>query len=707
MQLKFRYLLLCILILLLLTLAGLFFEAALKWTTYSDHRDSIAEKILPVKKIRGNDKDNVKTQRNCRFNSCFNLFRCHIDKGWRIKVYVYPETVFVTDDNERIFPEATKEFKEVLSAIYESKFWTNDSTEACIFVPNVDILSEKSVLTTPAAKALSSLEFWNGGENHILFNFFQKKLSSANSLTISIGKAIVASADFNQLNFRPKFDIVFPVINPFINPATVTAMISQMRLSEKRKWLLIVQKGIVTKSIKSELENIIDSNKETVLYLSYCDNADVESATRERCSAAKSMKYPDILKEGTFCLVLQSTGLLKTFLVDAMMHGCIPVVLQGYLMPFLFVIDWKRASVTFNVNQVKDLISILKQKDINQLALYRKQALFLWERYFSSLRKVIVTTLEILNDRISPHKAKTYEDWNGNVEIFQNNHFTAGSSPPLFLPLVPPQHQGYTAVILTFNRNKVLFQLVSHLDKSPSLDKILVIWNNPKIKPPTTSNMPNVSKPLVIIKATANKLSNRFYPYKEIETDAILSIDDDISMLTIDELEFGFQVWKQNSDRLIGFPGRNHKQWSKNDKEGFQYQSEWSNDVSMVLTGVAFYHKIYNYLFTYKMPKAIIRYIDKRMNCEDIAMNFLIANLTRKSPIKVTTRKRFICPQCSSNESLWSETSHFIKRSECLVEFTKHFRHMPLERVEFRADPVLFKENVPREIQAFHDVGFV
>ena len=34
----------------------------------------------------------------------------------------------------------------------------------------------------------------------------------------------------------------------------------------------------------------------------------------------------------------------------------------------------------------------------------------------------------------------------------------------------------------------------------------------------------------------------RFYPYDEIETEAILSLDDDILMLTTDELEFGYEV---------------------------------------------------------------------------------------------------------------------------------------------------------------------
>jgi hypothetical protein len=53
---------------------------------------------------------------------------------------------------------------------------------------------------------------------------------------------------------------------------------------------------------------------------------------------------------------------------------------------------------------------------------------------------------------------------------------------------------------------------------------------------------PKIGKPLKVIQTKENKLSNRFYPYEEIETEAILTIDDDIVMLTADELEFGYEV---------------------------------------------------------------------------------------------------------------------------------------------------------------------
>lgn len=35
------------------------------------------------------------------------------------------------------------------------------------------------------------------------------------------------------------------------------------------------------------------------------------------------------------------------------------------------------------------------------------------------------------------------------------------------------------------------------------------------------------------------------------------------------------------------------------------------------------------------MPSEIKEWVDSHMNCEDIAMNFLVANITNKAPIKV------------------------------------------------------------------------
>ncbi len=52
-------------------------------------------------------------------------------------------------------------------------------------------------------------------------------------------------------------------------------------------------------------------------------------------------------------------------------------------------------------------------------------------------------------------------------------------------------------------------------------------------------------------------------------------------------------------------------------------------------TGAAFYHKYYNYLYSLVMPQAIRDKVDEFMNCEDIAMNFLVSHVTRQPPVKV------------------------------------------------------------------------
>lgn len=53
------------------------------------------------------------------------------------------------------------------------------------------------------------------------------------------------------------------------------------------------------------------------------------------------------------------------------------------------------------------------------------------------------------------------------------------------------------------------------------------------------------------------------------------------------------------------------------------------------------YFQYYSYMYTYGMPGDIKSWVDQCMNCEDVAMNFLITNLTNKAPIKVVPRQKF------------------------------------------------------------------
>lgn len=166
---------------------------------------------------------------------------------------------------------------------------------------------------------------------------------------------------------------------------------------------------------------------------------------------------------------------------------------------------------------------------------------------------------------------------------------------------------------------------------------------------------------------------------------------------------YSYEVWREFPDRIVGFPSRLHI-W-ENMTSHWRYESEWTNQISMVLTGAAFHHKYWSHMYTYRMPDVIKDIVDGRMNCEDIAMNFLVANVTRKPPIKVTPRKKFKCPECANNEMLSADLNHMRERSRCIDEFTHIYGRMPLRTVEFRADPVLFKDNFPEKLKRFSDMG--
>lgn len=52
-------------------------------------------------------------------------------------------------------------------------------------------------------------------------------------------------------------------------------------------------------------------------------------------------------------------------------------------------------------------------------------------------------------------------------------------------------------------------------------------------------------------------ISQRFYPHSQIETQAVLSLDED-AILNTDELDFAYQVWRDFPDRIVGYPARAH-----------------------------------------------------------------------------------------------------------------------------------------------------
>ncbi|XP_055684068.1 exostosin-2 [Lutzomyia longipalpis] len=636
---------------------------------------------------------------NCSYWDCFNVYKC----GQRVSdnefsIYVYPLRTYVDPDGKNAF-KLTKEFYYILKAITESPYYTPNPNRACLFVPSIDTLNQNNVDTSLVAKALASLPYWEGGENHILFNMIPGSSPDYNTvLDVNTDRALIAGAGFDTWTYRSGFDLSIPFFSP--NQVKMT----QTRASEPRKFLLISSQ-LNMYAQHSRILQEISFNHPDVLTLQKCPEGTKQTPGEEtehldiRCSIphGNEYRYPYILTKGTFCLIIRGVRLAQPNLMEALASNCIPVIVANNgVLPFSDVLDWSLASISIRETDFHSIYTVLQAVSADKVAELQKQGYWLYRKYFSSIRKIVHTSLDILNDRIFPHLARNYLHW--NVPMYEKT-----SRNPLFLPLIAPKSQGFTAVILTYDRIDSLFTLVQKLAVVPALQKILIIWNNQKKTPPHPTMFPKITKPLKLIQTKANKLSNRFYPYEEIETEAILTIDDDILMLTIDELQFGYEVWREFPDRIVGFPSRTHV-WD-NSTGRWKYESEWTNEISMVLTGAAFHHKYWSYMYTNAMPGDIKEWVDDHMNCEDIAMNFLVANITRKPPIKVTPRKKFKCPECTNTEMLSADINHMMERSACIDRFATIYGTMPLKTVEWRADPVLFRDNFPEKLKRFNDIG--
>ena len=73
--------------------------------------------------------------------------------------------------------------------------------------------------------------------------------------------------------------------------------------------------------------------------------------------------------------------------------------------------------------------------------------------------------------------------------------------------------------------------------------------------------------------------------------------------------------------------------------------------------------------------------------------------------VQVSPRKKFKCPSCVSEESLWSDPQHYLERNECINIFEQFFGGLPLRTVKFRLDPVLYKDPIEERFISYPNMG--
>ncbi|XP_034039600.1 exostosin-like 2 [Thalassophryne amazonica] len=254
------------------------------------------------------------------------------------------------------------------------------------------------------------------------------------------------------------------------------------------------------------------------------------------------------------------------------------------------------------------------------------------------------------------------------------------------------EERKFTIIIQTYNRTDILLKLLNHYQAVPHLRQIIIVWNNVGGQTPEklwNSYGPH-PVPVVFKEQTTNRVRNRLQPFPEIDTDAVLMLDDDMQV-SVPDISFAFTVWKQFPDQIVGFVPRKHVMsggiYSYGSFELQDPETGGGDKYSMVLIGAAFFHRRYLELFQ-DQPEAVHALVDETQNCDDIAVNFAVALYLRKLSNRISPKPSgvFVKPvdlrnfekDTSGYQGMWHRPEHFLQRSYCLNRLAKIYGFMPL-----------------------------
>uniref|UniRef100_A0A8D2NSC9 Exostosin GT47 domain-containing protein n=1 Tax=Zosterops lateralis melanops TaxID=1220523 RepID=A0A8D2NSC9_ZOSLA len=489
-----------------------------------------------------------KTSR-CRMETCFDFSRC---ERHGFKVFTYPQ--------ERGQP-VSETYSKILSSIERSRYHTPNPEEACLFILSIDTLDRDHLsaqYVRNVDEKIRGFPLWNGGRNHLIFNLYSGTWPGyTGELGFDIGQAILAKASFDTQSFRPGFDVSIPLFSK-----------DHPQRGGDRGWLY---------------QDSVPPKKK---YLLFCEFGGFRSAGTHGAmpdphpTSHSRFDYQELLHNSTFCIVPRGRRLGSFRFLEALQAACIPVLLSdGWELPFSEAIDWGKAAVVGS----ERLLLQVPAPDPRVLA-FQQQTQFLWDAYFSSVDKIVHTTLEIIKDRLSPPRSRSRLLWNalpGGLLVLPDFSTHLGDFPFYYLQHGYSPSKKFTALIRVVSQagslSQPILRLIQAVSGSQYCAQIVVLWSCEK-PPPPSGKWPQSAVPLTIIQGR-----------RKVRGAGGRQGSGTGSWNSHPIVDFAFSVWRSFPERIVGFPTQSHF-WDP-EQGRWGYTSKWTNELSIVLTAAAFYHR--------------------------------------------------------------------------------------------------------------------
>ncbi|KAL3697705.1 hypothetical protein R1sor_011781 [Riccia sorocarpa] len=228
----------------------------------------------------------------------------------------------------------------------------------------------------------------------------------------------------------------------------------------------------------------------------------------------------------------------------------------------------------------------------------------------------------------------------------------------------------------------------------PIVHSIYILWSNTSTPDEILEQLnfdEDMGAPVYLVRQHSTSLNDRFLPRPYIKTRAVMICDDDI---TVDpkSLIFALDAWREEQGRIVGFFPRSHAY--ELDSKSWVYVKQ-QGKYSIMLTKLMILATENLYLYTCEMPRGVKEYVDEGMNCEDIAMNFLVSSHSGKGPLLVEGKPRDwgdmrnMDQDDLSDSALSARVGHRKNRGDCITAFQRFWNGMHLKFSYTKAVPKL------------------
>uniref|UniRef100_A0A5K3FQI6 Exostosin domain-containing protein n=1 Tax=Mesocestoides corti TaxID=53468 RepID=A0A5K3FQI6_MESCO len=333
-----------------------------------------------------------------------------------------------------------------------------------------------------------------------------------------------------------------------------------------------------------------------------------------------------------------------------MKAGCIPVILSSdTILPFSEKLDWTKCSLSVPKGHLDNLFDVISSHSTDEITYLRRHVNFFYSKYMSSLGAIAKTTLDIINSRVFPHYAKSYNEWNDPSSSLQEV-----PSEVSFPSNGDAICNGYALIVATKSHIKYLVPLLSRISQSRYMQEAYIIWlGEPDslassvfllLSNVTVHVLPPLynSKEQSVLRLPETKFSSFLF----LTEHALIPAD-------VTAVDFAYEAWCQHPNRVVTIPS-------------IQPTKSHSEEASFDL---AFFHKVFVVRLLELLPDKLSGLISSTGSCAEVVLPDMVVRLSGRPPIHVSPEKHNQTPAGVPPDLLESfsvNSSMARLRQECL-----------------------------------------